>query len=159
MRRSTITITAALGALLLTTPGALAAVPVGGAWSGTTSQTDSQGAHGTIAFKVNKAANKASRFEWQERATCDSGQTFSSTNTTARFKISKRGRIASAGTFNGSAGEGFTSQHGASINGRFTSKRRFKGTFEDIVLIYDSSGKLVDTCRTGTVKITAKRNG
>jgi hypothetical protein len=156
MRRITVThIAAILAALAAATP-AVAATPAGGSWSGTTSQTDAQGVKGIVSFTVSKSRKKVTRFEWQEQTTCDSGKTFSSTNTSRGLKIGKRGHLDAVGTFNGSAGNGYTAQHGASLHGRFTTKHKFKATFEDVVVIFDPSGQQVDTCHSGTAKLTAK---
>ena len=156
--RTTAVIVAACTAALATATTALGATPLDGSWTGTTSQADSNGVPGTVSFKVSKNGRKIKQFKWQELTKCDSGQTFTSTNTTRSLKVSKKGHVDVLGGFTSDAGNGYTAQHGATLHGRFTSKHVFKAKFEDVIAIFDSSMNQVDTCHSGTVKVTAKRH-
>lgn len=156
MRLAKTTISAALAATLATAATAAAATPVAGSWTGTTSQKDANGTPGKLSFKVPKGGKRATHFKWQELAKCDSGKTSISTITARSLKVTKGGHVDSTGTFETDAGNGFTAQHSASLHGRFTSKRAFKATFEDLLVIFDQSGNQVDTCHTGTVKFSAR---
>jgi hypothetical protein len=126
--------------LVLVLPATAAApVPKTGAWSGKTSQSRA------IEFKVFAKGTKLKRLEFGVVGRCPSGQQTGGTiSYPDPITISKKGKFR-MGTYGG-----------AVLKGRFTTKKKAKGTLEWRGARYPEVGD-PEPCSSGNVTWTAKR--
>jgi len=126
--------------LVLVLPATAAApVPKTGAWAGQTSQSRA------ITFKVFAKGKKLKRLEVGVVGRCPSGEETGGTiSYPDPLTISKKGKFQ-MGTYGG-----------AVLKGRFTTKKKAKGTLEWRGARYPENGD-PEPCASGSVTWTAKR--
>jgi hypothetical protein len=153
------TVAAALGLAAVAVPGAALAAHVNphGTYTGTTSQVNETGMHAQIAFNAARHARKIAKLSIQVRVDCDSGTPQYFVLPGANEKIDSPGRFSDSGTITGDVEGGRKGTVTAVLHGRFTSARKAVGTFSATEDIADTTGAVVDHCRSGNVTWSAKR--
>ncbi len=145
---------------LLVAASASAAVPEKGKWTGTTSQANPDGSAVPVEIKVTHGGENVKRFTIGWNAPCDSGFTTLVQATRAEGPVSSRGKFHGKGTYKSTsgnlAGTQYSAQVTSKVRGRFTGKRRAKGTFRATAVLFDASGAPVSTCTSSIVRWHAK---
>ena len=146
---STRTVVLTGGVLAATAAAALGAGVTAGRYTGHTAQ------HAAATLTVSGGEIRPAQIGWTARCV-GSGQTVHNTTRFARVTV-RGGRFATRTTSAQALSGGYRAQFAESAQGHF-SGRRVSGTFTGAMRVYRaSSGRLVDSCASGTVSFSAVR--
>ena len=155
-RRTSATLIAAVGALVLP-GGALAATPqTDTTFTGKTSQgkTCSPGEMTQCEASLGTESNprQIGGFAISWRARCDGGQTFRGSRTRGEgISVSRTGKVRTSETFTTDITGGGTARTEAKIRGEFVTRTRFHGTWRAVTNITLGSGQKL-RCNSRLVK-------
>jgi hypothetical protein len=136
-------------------------IPQKGKFEGATSQTTPEGNPVGLEIKVTHGGFRVKRFAIGWVATCDSGFTPLVQATKAVAPVSLGGKFHVGGDYKSTsgnlAGTQYSAQVTSKLKGKFTGKRKAKGTFQATAVLIDSTTNApVSTCTTGPVTWKAK---
>jgi hypothetical protein len=144
-----------IATLLVCAAAAPAAIPRPGVFSGSTSQSYSDGSRGTVKIKMTRQGRRIRSFDITWLAPCDSGFTTLSQGTHAEGTVSSRGRFRGRGNYfsdrGNLAGTQYTAQVSDRLRGRFVNKTKAKGTFQATAVLRDAAGQPVSTCTSPSI--------
>jgi hypothetical protein len=146
---------------LLLPASASAVIPQKGKFAGATSQTTPEGNPVGLEIKVTHGGFRVKRFAIGWVANCDSGFTPLVQATKAVSPVSLGGKFHVGGAYKSTSGNLAGTQYSAEVTsklkGKFTGKRKAKGTFQATAVLIDSTTNApVSTCTTGPVTWKAK---